>query len=164
MRANNSFHANRLISETVVLGLASAVSGESYKLRQQALTAAKELADVFSEQIAWSELNYAELFDSSAGADATRPQSSGVGSIDTGEARQILLAVISQTVSYLIATSFTLGVERTLVLATPRTAIDLVSELYGGIGRLDEFMDANEFTGDQILELPIGTRVRYYVE
>lgn len=163
-RANNLFHANRMVAEVVVLGIATAVSGETYFTRREALDSAKELADVFSDTVTWSEDNYKVLFDASAGPDATRQKSSGVGSIDTGEARQILLDVVAKTLAYLIATAFTLGVEKTVVLGTPRTAIDLVSELYGGLDRLDEFMDANDFTGDEILELPIGTLVRFYAE
>lgn len=161
---SNRFHANRLTAETMVLGIALAVSGESYRTRGQALDAAKELADRFTEVVDWSELNYAELGDASTGPDAARPNASGVGALDTGEARLVLLTVVETTMSYLIATSFTLGVERVIVLDAPTTAIDLVSRLYGGIDRLDEFIDTNNFTGDQILELQIGDTVRYYAE
>ncbi len=162
--ASNAFHANRLMSETVVLGIALAVSGETYTTRQQALDSAAELAEIFDSSVVWSEDNYAVLTAASAGPDATRRNSSGVGSVDTGEARQIMLDVVTATLSYLITTAFTLGVERTLVLGTPRSPIDLVHELYGGLDRLDEFIDTNEFNGDQILELQIGDKVRYYAE
>jgi hypothetical protein len=162
--ANNTFHANRVVAEVSVLGFALAVSGQTYTTRSQALDSAKELADVFSDVVDWSEANYDVLFAASPGPDATRPAASGVGSLDTGEGRQALLRVVTLTLQYLIATAFTLGIEKTFILATPRTAIDLVAELYGGLDELDSFMDANQFTGDQILEIPAGTLVRYYAE
>jgi hypothetical protein len=162
--ASNTFHANRMTAEVVVLGIALAVSGETYRTRQQALEASLELGSVFDSVVDWSELNYAVLFEASVGPDPTRQASSGVGSIDTGEARQVLLSAVSGTMAYLIVTSFTLGVEKSFKITTPRTAVDLVAELYGGIDRLNEFIDTNNLTGDQIMELPIGLTVRYYAE
>ncbi len=162
--ANNLFHANRGVAELLVLSIALAVSGETYRTRQQALAAAEELAEVFDDLVTWSEDNYEALFTATTGPDASRPNSTGVGAIDTGEARQVMLEAVTRTMSYLVTVSFTLGVEKTIVLSTPRTAVDLVSELYGGIERLDEFIDTNDFTGSQILELPAGTLVRFYAE
>lgn len=164
--ANNTFHANRMVAETAVLAVAQAVSGEQYTTRREALTAALELATIFDQMTEWSEANYTVLFESSAGPDATRPHVSGVGAIDTGEARQVVLLAVTRTLAYLITTSFTLGVERSLVVTSPRTAIDLCAELYGAdfVDKLDDFMNANEFNGDEILEIPPGTTVRYHVD
>jgi prophage DNA circulation protein len=162
--ANNLFHANRMVAETVVLAVASAVSGEAYTTRQQALDGAFELADLHDSIADWSELNYAVLFEANAGPDSTRPHMTGVGSADTGEARRILLASVTRTLAYLIATSFTLGVERSVVIAVPRSPLDLCYELLGSIDDFEAFMDSNDFTGDEILEIPPGTTVKYYAE
>lgn len=164
--ASNLFHANRMVSETVVLAFCLVVSGETYRTRQEALDAALELAVTHDDIAAWSELNFDVLFTASAGPDAARPNSSGAGAIDTGDARQVVLLAVTRTLAYLIATAFTLGVERSILLDVPRTAIDLCAELYGNtfLEQLDDFMDANDFNGDEILEIPAGTTVRYYVE
>lgn len=162
--ASNTFHANKLFAETIVLSVALTVSGESYRTRQQALDAAFELAELHDTIADWSEENYSVLFTASAGPDTNRPNSSGVGAIDTGESRAVVLDTVTKTLKYLIATSFTLGVERTRILDEPRTVIDLVAELYGSLEPLDEFIAANSFTGDQLLELQPGTTVRYYAE
>lgn len=164
VRANNSFHANRLLAETVLLGLALVVSGEEYTTRREALDGAKTLADAADTIFDWTDDNYTVLFDASSGPDSTRQNSSGPGAMDTGESRQMLLDVMTRTAAYLIAKSFTLAVERSIVTAVPCTAIDKCYELYGSIDRLDEFMDTNELTGDEIMEIPAGRTVRYFGE
>ena len=164
--ASNTFHANRMTAETVMIATAQVVSGETYTTRREALDAAFELATIFDDMVTWSEANYSVLFDASAGPDATRPNVSGVGAIDTGEAREVVLTVVTRTLAYLITTAFTLGVERSIIVDVPRTAVDLCAELYGStfIDNLDDFMESNGFNGDEILEIPPGTTVRYYVE
>jgi prophage DNA circulation protein len=162
--ASNNFHANRLTAELVVISTVSTVSGESYRTRGDALASARELAELFDELVTWSEDNFTVLFDSNVGPSSANPASTGVGSLDTGEARQVLQDAVTAALGYLIAVAFTLGIEKSLTLSSSRTAVDLTAQLYGGLDRLDEFIDSNELTGAEILEIPAGRTVRYYVE
>ncbi len=68
---------------------------------------------------------------------------------------------------FLVEISFTLAQERTLKLDRHRTPVDLVAELYGTFGVLDErldfFINSNALVGLDILEVPKGREVVYYV-
>jgi len=49
-------------------------------------------------------------------------------------------------------------------LSRDRTIIDLVGELYGNIDdELDFFINSNNLSGNEILELPKGKEIVYYV-
>jgi len=64
----------------------------------------------------------------------------------------------------LVFISFSLKQERSLVLDRSRTIIDVVAELYGSVDdQLDFFINSNGLTGSEILELPKGKQVVFYV-
>ena len=87
-----------------------------------------------------------------------------MGLIDTGEAYQQLQDAVALTLGFLVQISFDLKQERTIIIDRPRTIVDLCYELYGSIDdQLDFFIMSNDLTGDEILELPQGREVRYYV-
>ena len=46
-----------------------------------------------------------------------------------------------------------------------RQIIELLCQLYGedGFNRMDEFINDNELTADEIVCLPMGREVKYYV-
>jgi hypothetical protein len=83
--------------------------------------------------------------------------------IDTGEAYAALQERRGPTAGYLIQASFSAQPERALVLDRERTIVDVCAEVYGAVdSKLDLLISTNDFTGDEILELPIGRRVVYY--
>jgi hypothetical protein len=159
---SNRFQANKLLAEQSVAAMALAVSGEEYRTRGQALEAALELATSFQTTMEWVDSNYSVLFDTSSGPDITRPAATGPGALDPGDARDALHTAVTTALQYLLATSFTLDIERTVTNDRPRTVLDLAYELYGHVDSYEEFVVANEFTGDEILELPVGREVKYY--
>ena len=73
-------------------------------------------------------------------------------------------ALIAMAQALMLERSFGLAVERRLVLIEDRTPLDLVYELYGDIERLDEFIDHNRLTDDELFLIPRGREVRYYAE
>ena len=84
--------------------------------------------------------------------------------IDTGGAYQQLQEAVALTAGFLVQTSFTLKQERRLVLTSPRTVIDVVAEIYGSVDdELDFFINSNALTGSEILELPRGREIVYYI-
>ena len=53
---------------------------------------------------------------------------------------------------------------RRVVLDRNRTIIDLAAELYGSVDdQLDFLINSNNLTGSEILELPRGREIVYYV-
>lgn len=84
--------------------------------------------------------------------------------VDTGEAYQALQQSTALAAGYLVGLSFTLAQERRVTLDRARTIVDLAAELYGTVDdTLDFLIDTNDLSGDEIIELPAGRTVVYYV-
>lgn len=84
--------------------------------------------------------------------------------IDTGESSGPLQTAAALAAGLLVEVSFTLRQERSIILDRNHTIVDLVGELYGRIDEeLDFFINSNNLTGSEILELPEGKEVVYYV-
>ena len=84
--------------------------------------------------------------------------------IDTGELYDPLQQAVALTTGFLVQVSFTLRQERTRILERDRTVHDLVGELYGRVDEeIDFFINSNGLTGSEILELPKGKEIVYYV-
>lgn len=115
-----------------------------YATKVQALNAADRLLTQFSTLVTWRDRNY-------------------IG-VDTGERYQKLQQAVALTAGYLVEISFTLKQERRVVLDRARTIIDLSAELYGSVDdRLDFLITSNDLTGDEILELPRGREIVFYI-
>ena len=84
--------------------------------------------------------------------------------MDTGGSYQQILALVGQTVGFLVAQSFGLAQERRIILDRNRNIVELCAELYNEIDdRLEFFIVSNDFTGSEILEVERGREVVYYV-
>jgi len=93
-----------------------------------------------------------------AAAAVTKPE------VDDGTMYQQLQEAVALVAGYLVEVSFTLKQERSIVLETPRSIIDFVAEFYGEVDeQLDFFINSNNLTGSQILELPRGFTALYFV-
>jgi prophage DNA circulation protein len=144
---SNTFHTNDLYASTLVTGQVLSVVNNTFFSKPEALGAAEVIIAQFNELAAWRDDNFESL-----------------GEIDTGEAYQKLLDAVSVAVGFLVEISFTLKQERRLILDRDRTVIDLVAELYGSIDdQLDFFISSNNLTGSEILELPAGREIVYYI-
>jgi len=163
----NAFHGNNIIAQFMVMGTAAAVAvpveGQEYKSRQQVIEQIEELLAVYNAQVDWSDANYEALGDAANVVDPFEPVASGQGSTDTGEAAQALADVVTTTLRHLLSSAFVLPPERVHIVDRPRTVLDLCFELYGEIDSFEDFIEANDFSGDELLELPLGKRVVYYV-
>jgi prophage DNA circulation protein len=83
--------------------------------------------------------------------------------IDTGGPYFFLSQANAATIGFLVQISFLTRQERLLVLGEPRNYLELCAELYGIVDNaLDFFILTNDFTGDEINELPRGRTIRYY--
>lgn len=84
--------------------------------------------------------------------------------VDTGESYAALQNAGALATGYLVEYSFSLIQERRLVLGRARTIIDLAGQLYGSVDdKLDTMIDINGLSGDEIVEVPAGREITYYV-
>lgn len=163
----NDFHIASLFAMNAVAGsvvstIAQPITATANGLtpifgnRTQILAAAAEVIAQMEAMVIWRDGGFAALGD---GVDDQAQ------ALDTGEAYAALQDVVARTAGYLIQASFSALPERALVLDRPRTIIDLCAELYGTVdGKLDLLVATNDFTGDELLELPAGKRVLWYPE
>ncbi len=130
----------------VTCGVLSAVNNV-FETKTDALAVAETLLDTFALVVSWRDENYESL-----------------DLIDTGELYQRLQQSVALAAGYLVEISFSLKQERILVLDRPRCIIDLVAELYGVVDeKLDFFIESNELTGSEIIEIPKGREIVYYI-
>jgi len=146
-RNSNDFHTKNLFASTYVTGSIISVVNNKFATKTEALEAAELILDQFADVVAWRDDNFESL-----------------GQIDTGSAYQQLQEAVAITAGFLVDISFTLKQESRIVLDRNRTIIDLVAELYGTVDdQLDFFITSNNLSGSEILELPAGREIKYYV-
>jgi prophage DNA circulation protein len=160
----NDFHIASLVAMNAVAGsvlstIAQPITATANGLtpifgsRTQILNAAAAVIAQMDAMVAWRDGGFAALTTIDDASQA----------IDTGEAYAALQDVVARTAGYLIQASFSAQPERALVLDRERTIVDVCAEVYGAVdSKLDLLISTNDFTGDEILELPIGRRVVYY--
>lgn len=141
------FHTRDLYASTSVTGSVLSVVNNQFSFKTAALAAADDLLTTFDTLVAWRDDQY-QSFDQ----------------IDTGETYQQLQKAVALAAGFLVEISFSLRQERQIVLDRNRTIVDLCAELYGSIDdQLDFLINTNNLSGSEILELPRGRRILYYV-
>lgn len=146
-RESNRFQARDLYASGAVTGSVLSVVNNQFETKTAAIGAAQTVLEQFDQVAAWRDDNYQAL-----------------AAIDTGEAYQKLQEAVALTAGFLVFISFSLKQERRIVLDRARTIIDLAAELYGEVdSQLDFLIASNSLTGSEILELPKGREIVYYV-
>ena len=144
---SNTFHTNDLYASTYVTGSILSAVNNRFETKTDALSAADLVLQQFADVAAWRDDNFQSLSE-----------------VDAGAAYQQLQEAVALAAGFLVEISFTLKQERSIVLTRARTIIDLVAELYGTVDdQLDFFIDTNNLTGSEILEVPRGRELVYYV-
>ena len=144
---SNAYHARDLVASTSVTGSVVSVVNNQFTTKTEALEAAETVLEQFDTLNEWRDDNFESL-----------------GEIDTGASYQQLLEAVALTAGFLVEISFTLKQERKLILDQAYTIIELVAKLYGSIDEnLDFFISSNNLSGSEILELPAGREIVYYV-
>jgi len=147
IRNTNEFHISEIYGATYVTGSILAAVNNQFDKKVDALSTADSIISQFDSISAWREANYALL-----------------GEIDTGAAYQQLQSSVAIAAGYLVDISFSLKQENSIVIDRPRTIIDLSAELYGSVDdNLDFIINSNNLTGSEILELPRGREIVYYI-
>lgn len=146
-RNSNEFHVTDLYASTYVTGSIVSVVNNQFVTKTEALQAAEIVLQQFEGVAAWRDDNFQSLAE-----------------VDTGAAYQKLQEAVALTAGFLVEISFTLKQERSVVLDRPRTAIDVAAELYGTVDvDLDFLINSNNLSGSEILELPEGREIVFYV-
>lgn len=118
-----------------------------FTTKTEAIQAAETILTQFDDVVTWRDANYEALEQ-----------------IDTGAAYQKLQEAVAIAAGFLVEISFSLKQERAIVLDRSRTIVDLAAELYGSVDdQLDFLINSNNLSGSEILELPKGREVVYYV-
>lgn len=144
---SNDFHTKNLFASAYITGSIISVVNNQFTTKIEALTAAETILNQFADVMAWRDNNFDSLEE-----------------IDSGSAYQKLQNAVAITAGFLVEISFTLKQESRIVLDRSRTIIDLVAELYGVIDdELDFFITSNNLSGSEILQLPEGREIVYYI-
>ena len=147
-QAANDFKNDDLFASTIITGAIVSVVNNEFQTKTEALGATQEILALEAAVTAWRDANLESL-----------------SLIDTGSAYQQLQEAVAITAGFLVEISFSLKQERSLILDRDRTVIDLVAELHGTTDddTLNFFINSNDLTGSEILELPKGKEVVYFV-
>lgn len=142
----NNFANDDLFAGAVQSGAIQASIGNEYTSKTEALLQAEAILDDMDSINTWREANF-----------------SAIGGIDAGGTYQALIAASSTAAGYLLYLSFALAQEYSVSLSRARTIIDLCAELYRDIdGAIDFFINTNDLSGDEILEIPKGRQIVYF--
>ncbi len=143
----NDFFVSDLYSSGYMSGSVLSTVNSQFLTKTEAVEAADFILTQFDELTVWRDDNF-----------------ESVGDIDTGESYQALQTAVATAAGFLVEISFTLKQERSLTLDRARNFVELVAELYGETdAQYDFFINSNNLTGSEILEIPAGRTVVYYV-
>jgi len=146
-RNSNDFHLKDLFASTYVTGSVLSAVNNQFTTKKDAILAAEEILGQLSNVTAWRDDNFQSLSE-----------------VDTGAAYQQLQEAVAIAAGFLVEISFTLKQERRVIIDRPRTIIDLAAELYGSVDdQLDFLITSNELSGTEIMEIPRGREIVYYV-
>ncbi len=143
----NGLTTGDLFASTYVASTVLSSVNNQFATKPDAINAAAAITEQLDELIVWRDNNFESL-----------------GEIDTGESYQSLLNVVALASGFLVDISFDLQQERRVILDRARNPIELTAELYGVVdAKLDFLIQSNALTGSEILEIPAGREIVYYV-
>ena len=71
--------------------------------------------------------------------------------------------VVFMSLRMMLNQSFNLDTRKIIKLGRDRQLVELLYELYGNLDRVDEFIIDNKITYNELIILPMGREVAYYV-
>lgn len=151
LRGVDTTDANELASSDLYVTASTAATAgaaltSTFETRKQAITAAESLLLELETVTNWRDTQFDTLVLT-----------------DIGEAYRTLQDAVALAAGFLVQASFSLALEKRIVLTRNRTIVDLVAELYGEVDeRLDFFIETNGLAWGELLELPAGREIVYY--
>jgi len=156
----NEFTLNNLMaSSAIIAAIESTISDSAdFQTRSQVIAAIESLQTDFDNYVLWADENRNTLL---SGDILLEP---GASLTDTGEGYQQLLAALNVASGRLTEIAFTALQERSIILDRNRSLIDFEAEYYGTVDENTDFIiDSNNLSGAEILTLPRGRKMLYYV-
>lgn len=143
----NAFKNNELQAVNAINATIKSSVNNKFTIRSEAVYAAEAIIAQFDKVNSWAEDNYSSFTQ-----------------VDTGESYKDLQEAVYLAASYLVSISFSLLQERVIVLSRNRSVVDLVGELYNDVdSKLDFFIQTNDLSGDEFIEIEAGREIVYYV-
>lgn len=144
----NQFHSADLFAGAYISGAALSVVNNQFETKADALLAADFILTMMDDYTAWRDVQFETLEQ-----------------IDTGESYQQLIEAVGVAAGFLVQISFTLKQEKLFTTVRQRNFLELCAELYGNVNddTLDFFINSNDLTGQEIIEIPTGREIVYYV-
>ena len=125
---------------------ASGNKSVGFKNREEAINAISELNELFD--------NYTEYVDKYAQKNVF---------VDDSETYYAVQKLVVSVENYVLNIAFDLPTKRTITLGRDRQLLELLTELYGNLNHIDEFIQENNLNADELEVLPMGREVQYYV-
>jgi len=143
----NQFRSDNLLASDAVAGACTAALYADYQIKSEAIAAAEAITAQLDALVAWQDDTAAAL-----------------GVTSTGGGYQAVQQLVATTAEFLVQTSFNLKRQDSITLGANRAVIELEAELYGTVDEnLDLLINTNNLTGSELIELPRGRRIVYYV-
>ena len=137
-----------LFAQATTTAMAQAAVNTAFTRRPDAVLAAEQVLAQMDQLAQWRD----EAFEV-------------LGEVDDGAAWQATQELLATVAGALVDQSFDLAAKRAIVLTRPRTIIDVCFEVYGSVDdMLDQFLLDNDFSGDELIEIPRGREVVFYAE
>ncbi len=135
------------VAITTLQRMAADLATREYEFRGDAIDAADSLLAALADWAAWREA-----------------QQSALGLVDEGGEYQAVLNLVVATAALIVRESFGLPQERIIVVPGAVTPLVLCARLYGQADAvLDFFIRTNSLVGDDLLLIPAGREIVYYV-
>jgi hypothetical protein len=144
----------KIQAAALVLGITEAAVAEPWEKRNDAIAAALLIQTAAAQYIAWKEAQTAKVAE-------IKPESPVAANADGSDADLIEAATIAAGI--LVTQSYTLMQERAIITDRARALVDVTAEIYGDPSRIDDVILNNNLTGSEILEIPRGRRLVYYI-
>ena len=157
--------ANAIMTARLSLSAAAASVASGVALQIAEGSAQKDTSTI---QVSREEAIYAaeaiiNLFELVKNFDDTKVKSNAFVDVNN-ETAFLLSDVVYKSAALIITSSFALPMRRTIVLDRDRQLIELSAELYGSVDYMDELIFENKLTADEIVLLPMGKEITYYVK
>lgn len=149
-----------LFASATTTATAQAAVRTQYASRPEAVAAAESLLILAGTLAEYRDNSFKDIAELPTTSETPATQQT-----DTGTSWQATQQVIAEAAGALIEQSFALAQERIITIASPRSIIDLTYELYGEVDtKLDELINTNDLSGDEIVEVPRGREIVYYAD
>ena len=156
---------NAVMTSRLSLGaaVASIASGTALQIAENTVQKDKTGIYVSREDAVFAAVTIINLFEAIKEFDDTKVKANNF--VDINSNMYFLLSdLIYRSVLLIINSSFALPMRRTIVLDRDRQLIELSAELYGSVSYVDELIFENKLTADEIVLLPMGKEITYYVK